>query len=119
MPTGARTATRVRKPKVDKLSTTPAGAETTLQMRGLVVLPRTAFESGRGWVTYEGRDVYVLESSSVNDGSGWRKYEDGDVVATDLLDVDGARWQVDGPPAAYDKESTRKATLIRIKKVGT
>jgi len=117
MPTGARTATRIRKPKVDKLSPTPTGPAATLPMTGLIILPREAFEQGRGWVTYEGWDIFVLPSSRVGDPP--RAYADGDVVASDLLEIDGTNWQVDGPPAPYDKGSARKATRIRVKRVGT
>lgn len=117
MPTGARTATRIRRTKVDKLSTTPAGAESTLPMRGLIILPREAFEQGRGWVTYEGWDVYVLPSSTVDDPP--RPWVDGDVASTDILEIDGEEWQVDGPLAPYDKGTQRKATRIRVKRVGT
>jgi hypothetical protein len=117
MPTGARTATRVRKPKVTKLSPPSTAPAAELPMRGLIILPRQAFEQGRGWTTYEGWDVYVLASSRV--GNPPRPYADGDVVATDLLKIDGVDWEVDGPPAPFDKGTMRKATLIRVKRVGT
>lgn len=123
MASGSRTATRVRKPKVDKLSSPSAAAPQEIELRGLVILPREGFEQGRGWVTYEGWDVWVLPTSTVIPSSAQptvtRKWQDGDVISTDLLRIDGVEWQVDGPPAPYDKGSTRKGTRIRVKRVGT
>lgn len=119
MPTGARTATRVRTAKIDKLSRTPAAAAAELPMSGLIILPRQQEEEGRGWVTIEGFDVYILPSSRVKpDGEPARAYADGDILASDQLRIDGTLWQVDGPPAGYDKGTTRKATLVKVMKVG-
>jgi hypothetical protein len=121
MPTGARIATVVRKPKVDKLSPTPAGATIETTLIGLIVLPRQTYEQGKGWITIDGRDVYILPTSrAIPAGTTIpRKVEDGDVLASDQMRIDGDTWQVDGQPAAYDKGTTRKATLIRLKRVGT
>lgn len=118
MPTGTRTATRVRRPKADKLAAASSAEPSELEMRGLIILPRQAFESGRGWVTYEGWDIYILPSSTVGDDPP-RAYADGDVISTDALEIDGVEWQVDGPPAPYDKGAQRKATLVKVKRVGT
>lgn len=119
MPTGARTATRVRTAKVDKLSRTPAGDAAELPMSGLIILPRQSFEEGQGWVTIEGWDIYIMPSSRVQpEGGPARAYADGDIVATDQLRIDGTLWQVDGPPAPYDKGTQRKATLVKVKNVG-
>lgn len=117
MPTGVRTATRVRRPRVGKFDPPSTDPANELPMRGLIILPREAFEQGQGWVTYEGWDIFVMPASKVDQPP--RAYEDGDVVATDLIRIDGIEWQVDGPPAPYDKGAVRKATRIRVKKVGT
>lgn len=119
MPTGARTATRVRKAKVDRLDSTPGGLADEISLTGLVILPRQSYEQGRGWVTIEGKDIYILPTSRVLVGSAPpRPFADGDVLATDQLRIDGKIWQVDGPPAEYDKGVTRKATLVKVKNVG-
>lgn len=122
MPTGARTATRVRKTRTDKLSPTSTTAAEEIELRGLIILPRQSYEQGQGWVTIEGWDIYVLPSSRVIPSAAQptvtRAYADGDVLASDLLRIDGTTWQVDGPPAPYDKGTTRKATLIKVTRVG-
>jgi hypothetical protein len=88
-------------------------------MSGLIILPRQVEEEGRGWVTIEGWDIYILPSSRVKpDAEPERAYADGDILATDQIRVDGELWQVDGPPAGYDKGTQRKATVVKVKKVG-
>jgi len=119
MAKGFRTATRVRKARADRLDPQPVG-EDKLYLSGLIILPRQAYEAGRGWYTVEGWDIYVMPTSRVAAAPGGqkRKWEDGDVVSTDVLVIDGERWQVDGPIAPFDKGHVRKATRIQVKKVG-
>lgn len=119
MPKGARSITRIRKVKVDSLDPRPATPADSLPINGVIILPRQSFEQGRGYVTIEGWDIYILPSSKVVAGVARRGYLDGDIVSSDLIDIDGKRWQVDGEPAPYDKGDKRKATLIKVKKVGT
>ena len=120
MAAGARTATRIRPVRRDKLDPTPADEGDRIYLSGLVVLPRQFFEQGKGWVTIDGHDVYVLASSRVQeepDGPK-RPYRPGDVKADDQLEIDGDTWEIEGNPADYEKGRTRKATLIRVKRVG-
>jgi hypothetical protein len=121
MAKGARVITRVRKPKVDKLSTSSATTTDELRIIDVIILPREGYETERGWVTYEGWEIFILPSSRVVPPTPEprRAYVDGDIVATDLIRIDGVLWQVDGPPAPYDKGAVRKATRIRVKKVGS
>lgn len=118
MPTGARTIVVVRKPRTDKLSVAPAAAASETTITGCVILPRQAFEEGRGWVTYEGWDIYILPTSSVQADTP-RGYQDGDILSSDRIRIDGNLWQVEGPPAPYDKGTTRKATLVKVSRVGS
>lgn len=120
MAEGARTATRIRTVRRDKLDPTPAGADDKIYLSGLVVLPRQFFEQGKGWVTVDGYDIYVLATSRVQAVAGGpkRPYRPGDVKADDRLEIDGDTWEIEGNPADYEKGRTRKATLIRVKRVG-
>lgn len=119
MPTGARTITVIREPKVDKLSTPSTDEAPETDITGVIILPRQFFEAERGWVTIEGYSIYILASSKVQADPSARSYADGDILHSDKILIDGATWQVDGPPAGYDKGSTRKATLVQVKRVGT
>lgn len=114
MPTGARTITVVRTPRVDKLAPKPTDQVPEYDITKVIILPRQNYEVERGWVSVEGYDIYILPSSRV-DGSS---YADGDILGTDTIRIDGVLWSVDGPPAAYDKGKVRKATKVQVKKYG-
>lgn len=103
---GSRTITVVRKPKVDRLSTAPAGAPPEHDIEGCAVMPRTSHEEERGWVIVEGRMVVAPYGA--------------DVLATDLVRVDGETWEVDGEPGDYEnKRGKGKATILYLKRQGT
>jgi hypothetical protein len=103
---GSRTIIVVRKPKVDRLSTAPAGAAPEHPVEGCAVLPRTSHEEERGWVIVEGRMVIAPYGA--------------DVLATDLVRVDGETWEVDGEPGDYEnKRGKGKATILYLKRLGT
>jgi hypothetical protein len=103
---GSRTITVVRKPKVDRLATTPAGTPPEHDIEGCAILPRTSHEEDRGWVVVEGRMVIAPYGA--------------DVLATDLVKVDGETWEVDGAPGDYeDRRAKGKATIFYLKKQGT
>lgn len=99
---GARTITVVRQAKVDRLSDeTPEPSEHTVE--GCVVLPRSSFEEGRGWVVVEGRQVIAPYAA--------------DVTADDKvrLEPGGPLWSVDGEPGDYeDKKARGKATIFYL-----
>ena len=116
---GARTAIRLRKPQGDKLDPAPTGAVDQLLLAGLIIMPRESYEEGRGWVTIEGWEIWILQSSTaLPAGGARRRYADGDILSTDQIRIDGKTWQVDGEPAPFDKGTVRKATRIRVKRVG-
>lgn len=103
---GSRTITVVRKAKVDRLSSAPAGAAPEHDVVGCVVLPRTSHEEERGWVVVEGRMIIAPYGA--------------DVLATDLVRVDGETWEVDGAPGDYEnKRGKGKATILYLKRQGT
>ena len=119
MPKGSRTAVRIRPTgRRGSIHSSPTGDE-RIYLSGLIVLPRQFYEEGKGWVTIEGRDVYILASSRVQGvvGGPSRGYDPDDVRASDQFELDGETWQVDGPPADYEKGVVRKATLVRLKRV--
>lgn len=120
MATGARTAVRIRPEQRSRFDRDPEGEGEKIFLSGLVVLPRQFYEEGKGWVTIEGRDVYVLASSRVQETEDGpkRAYRVDDVKADDQLELDGELWEVEGPPADYEKGRTRKASLVRIKRIG-
>lgn len=102
---GSRTITVVRKAKVDRLSSAPAGSAPEHDVVGCVVLPRTSHEEGKGWVIVEGRMVIAPYGA--------------DVLATDLVRVDGVTWEVDGAPGDYEnKRGKGKATMFYLKRQG-
>lgn len=119
MATGARTITVVRKTVVDKLKPAPSGTPGETVISKVIILPRQAFEQGQGWITLEGWDIYILPTSRVAVVGGTRAYADGDILHTDQIRIDGVTWQVDGPAAPYDKGAVRKATLVKVKRVGS
>lgn len=103
---GARTVTVIRKPRVDRLSSAPAGAGSEHDIEGCAVLPRSSNEEGKGWVIVEGRQVIAPFGA--------------DVLATDLVRVDGEVWEVDGAPGDYeDRRARGKATIFYLKRQGT
>lgn len=103
---GSRTVRVIRKPKIDKLSTPPAGAPPEHDIVGCAVLPRTSHEEGRGWVIVEGRMVIAPHGS--------------DVLASDQVRVDGVVWDVDGEPGDYENKGGKgKATIFYLKRLGT
>lgn len=103
---GSRTVIVVRKAKVDRLSSAPAGEAPEHPIEGCAVLPRTSHEEGRGWVIVEGRMVVAPFES--------------DVLATDQVKVDGETWDVDGEPGDYENRRGRgKATIFYLKRLGT
>ena len=103
---GSRTITVIRAPKVDRLSTAPAGAAPEHDVPGCVVLPRTSHEEDRGWVIVEGRMIIAPH--------------DSDVLADDKVRVDDVVWDVDGEPGDYEnKRGVGKATIFYLKRLGT
>lgn len=97
---GSRTVTVVRKAKVDRLSSDTA-AETTHDIKGCAVLPRTSFEQDKGWVIVEGRQVIAPYGS--------------DVLATDRVRINGETWNVDGEPGDYENARGKgKATIFYL-----
>lgn len=103
---GTRTVRVIRKTKVDRLSTAPAGAAPEHDIEGCAVAPRTSHEEGRGWVIVEGRMVVAPYGA--------------DVLATDQVKVDGETWDVDGAPGDYEtKRGKGKATVFYLKRQGT
>lgn len=103
---GTRTITVVRKPKVDRLSSTPAGSPPEHDIVGCAVLPRTSHEEERGWVVVEGRMIIAPHGANV--------------LADDLVRVDGAVWEVDGAPGDYESRRGKpKATIFYLKRQGT
>lgn len=102
---GSRTIMVVRKAKVDRLSSAPAGDAPEHPVTGCAVLPRTSHEEERGWVIVEGRTIIAPYGS--------------DVLATDLVKVDGETWEVDGAPGDYEnKRGKGKATIFYLKRQG-
>lgn len=103
---GSRTIIVVRKAKVDRLSSTPAGAPPEHSVVGCAILPRTSHEEDRGWVVVEGRMIIAPFGA--------------DVLADDLVRIDGETWEVDGAPGDYEnKRGKGKATIFYLKKLGT
>lgn len=103
---GSRTVIVVRKAKVDRLSSAPAGEAPEHPIEGCVVMPRTSHEEERGWVIVEGRMVVAPFES--------------DILATDQVKVDGETWDVDGEPGDYENKRGRgKATIFYLKRLGT
>ena len=103
---GVRTVTVIRKAKVDRLSSAPAGPPPEHDIEGCAVLPRTSFEQESGWVVVEGRMIIAPHNS--------------DVLADDQVRVDGEVWDVDGAPGDYEnKRGKGKATIFYLKKLGT
>lgn len=103
---GSRTITVVRKPKVDRLSSAPAGSAPEHDVKGCAVLPRTSHEEERGWVVVEGRMILAPYGA--------------DVLASDLVKVDGETWEVDGAPGDYENRRGKgKATIFYLKKLGS
>jgi hypothetical protein len=103
---GSRTITVVRKVKVDRLSSTPAGTPPEHDIEGCAILPRTSHEEDRGWVVVEGRMVIAPFEA--------------DVLADDLVRIDGVTWEVDGAPGDYENRRGKgKATIFYLKKLGT
>lgn len=103
---GKRTITVVRKPKVDRLSDTPAGEAVEHQIAGCVIAPRTSFEEGRGWVIVEGLMVVAPY--------------DSDILADDRVRVETGEplWNVGGEPGNYeDKKARGKATIFYLTRV--
>lgn len=100
---GSRTVTVVREQKVDRLDDTPAGAAPEHDIEGCLVLPRSSYEEGKGWVIVEGRMVVAPYGA--------------DVLATDKVRVDGELWDVDGAPGDYENRRGKgKATIFYLAK---
>lgn len=100
---GSRTVTVVRAPKVDRLDDAPTGPPPEHDITGCVVLPRSSFEEGKGWVIVEGRQIIAPYGA--------------DVIADDKvrLEPDGPLWDVDGEPGDYeDKRARGKATIFYL-----
>jgi hypothetical protein len=103
---GARTVTVIRAPKVDRLSSEPAGPAPEHDIEGCAVMPRTSHEEERGWVIVEGRMVVAPHGS--------------DILADDQVRVDNEVWDVDGEPGDYEnKKAQGKATIFYLKRLGT
>lgn len=101
---GSRTITVFRKAKVDRLSDV-AATETSHDVSGCVILPRSSFEEGKGWVVVEGRQIIAPYGA--------------DVLADDEVELPGdpTRWQVDGAPGDYeDKKARGKATIFYLER---
>lgn len=102
---GSETITVVRKPKTDRLSSATATA-TEHDVDGCVVLPRSSFEEGKGWVTVDGKQIIAPYGA--------------DVKAGDLVRVEGVLWDVDGVPGNYrNRRAKGKATIFYLKRVGS
>lgn len=105
---GRRTITVVRAPKRDRFDTTPASAPAEHEVEGCVVLPRSSYEEGKGWVIVQGRQVIAPYGA--------------DVLADDevRLEDGGELWEVDGEPGDYeDKKARGRATMFYLKRQGT
>lgn len=101
---GSRTITVVRAAKVDRLSTETA-APTEHDIEGCVVLPRTSFETDKGWVVVEGRQIIAPYGA--------------DVVAEDRVRVDDKLWDIDGEPGDYENRRGKgKATIFYLTRQG-
>lgn len=100
---GVDTITVIRKAKVDRLSSAPAGPAPEHDVTGCAILPRTSFEQGKGWVIVEGRQVIAPY--------------DADVLATDQVRVEGLVWEVDGEPGRYAKRGKGKACIFYLTRV--
>lgn len=110
MPKGDRDITVVRRTPHDKLSTTaPVDDETVGEVKGVFIMPRRALETDRGWVTIEGYTIWIMPTS--------QGFTDGMIRPTDLIDIDGTKWQVDGPPGRFTKKGD-VYTEVQVKKVG-
>lgn len=100
---GKRTVTVVREAKVDRFNDAPTGPPPEHDIEGCVVLPRSSFEEGKGWVIVEGRQVIAPYAA--------------DVTADDRvrLEPGGPLWSVDGEPGDYeDKQARGKATIFYL-----
>lgn len=82
MAAARETVTVVRTPKVDRLKPGPAAEPAEHDLKRSLVLPRQAYELGRGWVQVDGFDIFAKAGS--------------DVVAKDQLRVRGEIHEVDG-----------------------
>jgi hypothetical protein len=100
---GVDTITVIRKAKVDRLSSAPAGTPPEHDVTGCAILPRTSFEQGKGWVIVEGRQVIAPYGA--------------DVLATDQVRVEGLVWEVDGEPGRYSKRGKGKACIFYLTRV--
>ena len=100
---GSRTITVIRGARTDWLGGS-AATESRHDITGCAVLPRTSFESERGWVVVDGRQVVAPY--------------DSDITADDKIDVDGQVWDVDGAPGNYEKRNgVGKAMIVYLKSV--
>ena len=105
---GVETITVIRQAKVDRFSSTPAGAATEHPVDGCAVLPRSSNEEGKGWVIVEGRMVIAPY--------------DADIQADDRVKVDAEGeeiFDVDGTPGRYRKKGRGKVTIFYLKRLGT
>ena len=103
---GIETVTVIRKPKVDRFSTAPAGSPPEHTVDGCAILPRTSHEQDKGWTIVEGRMVIAPY--------------DADVLATDQVETpEGDVWEVDGEPGRYKKKADEKACIFYLKRVGS
>lgn len=99
---GKRTLVVVRQAKVDRLSDETT-APSEHEIEGCVVLPRSSFEEGKGWVIVEGRQIIAPYGA--------------DVTADDKIRLEpgGPLWSVDGEPGDYeDKRARGKATIFYL-----
>ena len=102
---GTRTIVVVRAPKVDRLSTPSTEEPPKHDVEDCAVLPRTSLEEGKGWVVVAGRMVIAPYGS--------------DILATDLVEVDGETWEVDGEPGDYENRRGKpKAMILYLKRFG-
>lgn len=89
-------------------------------MIGLIVLPRQAYESEKGWVNRSGRDVYILPSSRVREGSSgpYRAYVSGDIHEGDMIEIQGSTYQVEGEPAEFMRGARMAGVRITTARIG-
>lgn len=101
---GVEKITVIREPKRDRLDGDALGPPAEHEIEGCEVIPRSAFEEGKGWIIIEGRMVVAPYGS--------------DVLGTDKVRHDGVVWEVDGEPGHYARRGKGKATILYLKRQG-
>lgn len=75
------------------------------EVRNCIVWPRTSTEQGKGEVVIEGENVFTPPGA--------------DVLATDVVELRGKKYDVEGTPGDYRLRGRQRGLLVVLKRLGS